>query len=84
MGSKYSIHSFDSFGCVGGSSCCYLIGVLPVPLVQQVHVVAHGHQRLPQQLQLRRVDLRGDRAVAVPRVKYYLLYLLYILSTLQN
>ena len=66
MGSKYSIHSFGCVGCVGGSSCCYLVGVLPVPLVQQVHVVAHGHQRLPQQLQLRRVDLRGDRAVAVP------------------
>ena len=63
MGSKYSIHSF---GCFGGSLLCYLIGVLPVPLVQQVHVVAHGHQRLPQQLQLRRVDLGGDRAVAVP------------------
>ena len=44
----------------------HLIVVLPVPLVQQGHVVAHADQGVPQQLQLRRVDLGGDGAVAVP------------------
>ena len=43
-----------------------LVVVLPVPLVQQGHVVAHADQGVPQQLQLRRVDLGGDGAVAVP------------------
>ena len=45
----------------------HLVRVLPVPLVQQVDVIAHGDQRLPQHLQLGRVDLRGDGAVAVSR-----------------
>ena len=49
---------------LGGS----LVGVLPVPLVQQVDVVAHTDQRLPQHLQLRRIDLGGDRPVAVPGI----------------
>ncbi len=26
-----------------------LVAVLPVPLVQEMHVVAHGHQRIPDQ-----------------------------------
>ena len=43
-----------------------LVGVLPVPLVQEVDVVAHADQRLPQHLQLGCVDLRGDRPVSVP------------------
>ena len=47
---------------LGGS----LVGVLPVPLVQQVDVVAHTDQGLPQHLQLRGVDLGGDGPVAVP------------------
>ena len=44
----------------------HLIAVFPVPLVEQMHVVAHLHQRLPQQLQLGRVDLRWYWTIAVP------------------
>ena len=44
----------------------YLVAVFPVPLVKQMHVVAHLHQRLPQQLQLGRVDLRWYWTIAVP------------------
>ena len=47
-------------------TCTDLVGVLPVPFVQQVDVVAHTDQRLPQHLQLGRVDLGGDGPVAVP------------------
>ena len=44
----------------------HLVAVFPVPLVEQMHVVAHLHQRLPQQLQLGRVDLRWYWTIAVP------------------
>ena len=45
----------------------HLVRVLPVPLVQQVDIIAHGDQGLPQHLQLCRVDLWGDGAVAISR-----------------
>ena len=48
----------------------HLVRVLPVPLVQQVDVIAHGDEGLPQHLQLGRIDLRGDGAVAVSRRFY--------------
>ena len=61
----------EEVGEVGGDGQQVGLGrhpvvVLPVPLVQQVDVIAHPHQGLPEHQQLRRVNLRRDRPVPIP------------------
>ena len=72
---EVGLFGFAAASCNSRTSCYFLymclssphlIVVLPVPLVQQGHIVAHADQGVPQQLQLRRVNLGGDGAVAIP------------------
>ena len=53
----------------GSFSLPYLITVLPVPFVNQMNIIPHGHQGFSQYSELGRVNLWWDRSVPVPSNK---------------
>jgi hypothetical protein len=46
-----------------------LVAVLPVPLVQELNIIAHREEGLSQHLQLFSVYLRGDGTIAISEIK---------------